>query len=131
METVVNKNDLVYFGSYGSGATCISGMLKVMPEFKEIVKKVHTVNNFIQNKERKSIKDYEYLRKKINALKVFYTYIEPHTSNENYFITINTCEKDCLVSKLEGLDFCPRDINNSYKKTFYVCSTKIHPLILY
>lgn len=118
LENIVKEDDLIYFGSYGSGATCITGMLKVMPEFKEIVKKKPTVNDFIQNKERKSIKDYEELRKEVDALKILHAHIEPHDSNENNFINMSICEEGCIVSKLDGLDFCPTGNNRSYKNKF-------------
>jgi hypothetical protein len=116
LENIVNKNDHIYFGSYGSGATCISGMLKVMPEFKEIVKKSPTVNDFIKNKERRTIKDYENLRKKIDAKNFNYAHIEPYKSKENYFIEMSFCEEGCIVSKLEGFGFCPEGRNGTYKK---------------
>jgi len=116
LENVVEANDLIYFGSYGSGATCISGMLKVMPGFKNIVEKTPNVNQFIYNKKQISIKEYERLRKKIDTKKAYYAEIEPHTSNENFFIKMNICEGGCLVSKLEGFDFCPDNKNSTYKK---------------
>ncbi len=116
LESVVSENDLIYFGSYGSGATCISGMLKVLPSFREFKVKAPTVNDFIQNKERKSINDYEQMRKKIDATTVLYANIKPHPSNEHRFIKMSVCAEGCLVSKLEGLDFCPTGRNDSYKK---------------
>jgi len=114
LESVVKKNDLIYFGSYGSGATCISGMLKVMPGFKEIVDQTPKVHNYIGKKKRKSIKEYEHLRKKIDTQKFKYAEIEPHPSNKNFFIKMNICEGGCLISKLKGLDFCPDGKNDTY-----------------
>lgn len=114
LESVVKKNDLIYFGSYGSGATCISGMLKVMPEFKEIVEQTPKVENYIEKKKQKSIEDYERLRKKINTRKYSYAEIEPHPSNKNFFINMNICEGGCLISKLDGVDFCPDGKNDTY-----------------
>jgi hydroxymethylglutaryl-CoA synthase len=116
LENVVDANDLIYFGSYGSGATCISGMLKVMPGFKKVVEKTPNVNQYIYNKKQISVKDYERLRKKIDTQKTFYAQIEPHSTNENFVIKMNICEGGCLVSKLEGFDFCPDNKNKTYKK---------------
>ncbi|MBN1801980.1 MAG: hydroxymethylglutaryl-CoA synthase family protein [Candidatus Lokiarchaeota archaeon] len=116
LENIVNQNDLIYFGSYGSGATCISGMLKVMPSFKQIVEKGPKVMNFIENKERKTVQEYEEMREKIDAKKIHHARIEPHPSPKNYFVEIGVCEGGCLVSKLEGLDFCPRGTNKTHKK---------------
>jgi len=116
LESVVNKNNLIYFGSYGSGATCISGMLKVMPEFKEIVDQAPKVHNYIGKKKNISIKKYENLRNKTDTQKAYYAKIEPHPSNENFFIKMNICEGGCLISKLQGLDFCPDGKNKTYVK---------------
>ncbi|TXT67417.1 MAG: putative hydroxymethylglutaryl-CoA synthase [Promethearchaeota archaeon] len=116
LETVVKPNDVIYFGSYGSGATCISGMLKVMPQALEFRTKHPTVTNFIQNKERKTIKEYEHLRKKIDARKVIYAQIEPHPSVENHIITLNICDGGCLASKMNGLEFCPKGKHEMYTR---------------
>ncbi len=116
LESVVDKDDLIYFGSYGSGATCISGMLKVMPEVSEFRKKYPTVNNFIQNKERKSIEEYEKLRDKNDAQEVIYAQIEPHPTEENHFIVLNMCEGACISSKLNGLEFCPKGRHETYQR---------------
>ena len=47
-------NDTIYFGSYGSGATCISGLLKIQPHFKSIVEKGPKVSDYVKIKERRS-----------------------------------------------------------------------------
>ncbi len=39
LENQARDYDTIYFGSYGSGATCISGLLKVQDRFKEIAHK--------------------------------------------------------------------------------------------
>jgi 3-hydroxy-3-methylglutaryl CoA synthase len=116
LESVVDANDLIYFGSYGSGATCISGMLKVMTGFKEIVQQTPKVDSFIGKKKKISIKKYEDLRNKIDTQKAYYAKIEPHPSNANFFIKMNICEGGCLVSKLDGLDYCPDGKNKTYVK---------------
>ena len=36
LEEYAREDDVIYFGSYGSGATCISGLMKVNPGFKKI-----------------------------------------------------------------------------------------------
>jgi hydroxymethylglutaryl-CoA synthase len=117
LESIANPNDIIYFGSYGSGATCISGLLKVMPGFRDIVKKTPTVENFIDHKQRISIDNYERLRDKTDTLKFQYAYIEPYTFNGNYFTKMNICEEGCLVSKLQGLNFCPEGRNNVFQKS--------------
>jgi hydroxymethylglutaryl-CoA synthase len=116
LESVVNPNDLIYFGSYGSGATCISGMLKVMPQFKAIVDQKPRVFDYVGKKKQISIKKYEDLRNKIDTQKAYYAKIEPHPSNKNFFIKMNICEGGCLVSKLDGLDYCPDGKNKTYVK---------------
>ncbi|MFX0025584.1 MAG: hydroxymethylglutaryl-CoA synthase family protein [Candidatus Hermodarchaeota archaeon] len=118
LETVTKKDDIIYFGSYGSGATCISGMLKVMPGFKKIVEKVPTVNDFIQNKERKSVSEYEAQRKGIDADEIFYAKIEPIESNENIIIEMTVCDEGCIISKLDGFNYCPGGSTASYKKNY-------------
>ena len=118
LETATNKNDLIYFGSYGSGATCISGMLKVMPEFKKIVEKTPKVNDFIRNKKRKSINDYEAQRKGIDADDICYAHIEPIDSIENHFIEMTVCDDGCILSNLEGFNYCPGGNTRSYKRSY-------------
>ncbi|MGM0469922.1 MAG: hydroxymethylglutaryl-CoA synthase family protein [Promethearchaeati archaeon] len=114
LESVVEENDLIYFGSYGSGATCISGLLKVMPEFKKIVEQTPKVENYIEKKKQISIEEYERLRKESDTRKYAYAEIEPHPSNKNFFIKMNICEGGCLISKLDGVDFCPDGKNDTY-----------------
>jgi 3-hydroxy-3-methylglutaryl CoA synthase len=114
LESVVDINDVIYFGSYGSGATCISGVLKVMPQIVEFRGKHPTVENFIQNRERKSIKEYEQLREKEESLETIYAKIEPHPTKENHFITLNICDGGCISSKLNSIDFCPRGEHKTY-----------------
>ncbi|MBD3194169.1 MAG: hypothetical protein GF317_03885 [Candidatus Lokiarchaeota archaeon] len=116
LETVVTSNDLIYFGSYGSGATCISGMLKVIPGFKKIVEKSPTVNDFFHYKKRKSISDYEAQREEVNKLDAFYARIEPHPSNQNYFIDMNICDEECVNLRADGLGFCPSGFKRPNKK---------------
>ena len=59
LENYAHVNDTIYFGSYGSGATCISGLLKVKPQFKNIIKYGPKINDYIKFKERKSVQEYE------------------------------------------------------------------------
>ena len=47
IENYARVNDTIYFGSYGSGATCISGLLKIKRKFKEIVDKGPKINDYI------------------------------------------------------------------------------------
>ncbi|MBD3212254.1 MAG: hypothetical protein GF311_06560 [Candidatus Lokiarchaeota archaeon] len=116
LESVVDTDDVIYFGSYGSGATCISGMLKVLPQCKKITNKGPTVHQYIQYKEPRSVDDYEQLRLEGYSHKIKYAYIDPHPKNENNFIKMNICEEGCIVSKLEGLNYCPEGRNNKYQK---------------
>ncbi|MBD3194166.1 MAG: hypothetical protein GF317_03870 [Candidatus Lokiarchaeota archaeon] len=116
LESVVDTDDLIYFGSYGSGATCISGMLKVMPKYKQNINNGPTVHKYIQNKEPRSIHDYEELRTENYTQKIKYAYIDPHPLNYNNFLKMNICEEGCIISKLEDLNFCPEGRNNRYLK---------------
>jgi hypothetical protein len=118
LETSAKTNDLIYFGSYGSGATCISGMLKVMPGFKKIVERTPKVNDFIRNKKRKSIDDYEAQRRGIDADDIYYAHIDPIESNENFFIDMTICDEGCIVSNLEGFNYCPGGSTRSYKRKY-------------
>ncbi|MBD3212252.1 MAG: hypothetical protein GF311_06550 [Candidatus Lokiarchaeota archaeon] len=116
LESVVASDNLIYFGSYGSGATCISGMLKVIPGFEKIVERGPTVNNFFQYKKRRTISDYEAQRKEISQRDTFYARIEPHPSNENYFIDMNICDESCVNSRADGLGFCPSGFKRPNRK---------------
>jgi len=58
LENQARVYDTIYFGSYGSGATCISGLLKVQESFNEIIQKGPHINDFIKLKEKKSVQEY-------------------------------------------------------------------------
>jgi 3-hydroxy-3-methylglutaryl CoA synthase len=126
LETVVSSNNLIYFGSYGSGATCISGMLKVIPGFKKIVENPPTVNDFFQYKIRKSISDYEDQRKEIDQQEAFYARIEPHHSNLNFFVDMNICDENCVDSRADGLGFCPSGFKRPDKKKLPMYAVVTH-----
>jgi hydroxymethylglutaryl-CoA synthase len=115
LEKYAEPDQQVYFGSYGSGATCLTGVLKVLTGFDYIVKKTPLVTDFMEEKERKTISEYEKLRENINANNYFYAEIEPHEHNNGFFIELNVCENACMISKLTGLDYCPDGRHNPQK----------------
>jgi hydroxymethylglutaryl-CoA synthase len=107
VENLAKVGDQIYFGSYGSGAVCISGMLEVMPEFENVAKKPPVVIDYLQSKTKVSIEDYELIHEGAKEESIYYAKIEPIIETENKFVEINVCEQASIVPKIQGLDYCP------------------------
>jgi hypothetical protein len=118
LEEYARANDIIYFGSYGSGATCISGLLKVKPHFKEIVSKPPKVNDFIINKERKSVKEYELIKEGKFSPKVVLGEIVEHKKNNHRGFTLHFCDKGCIIPNIKGLNHCPKGHSGFHKMFF-------------
>ena len=83
LENHAQSNDSIYFGSYGSGATCISGLLKVNPRFKSIIKRGPNINNYINNKIKRSVKEYELIRHGLAKPELVFGRIIEHDDNND------------------------------------------------
>ncbi|MFX0020701.1 MAG: hydroxymethylglutaryl-CoA synthase family protein [Candidatus Hermodarchaeota archaeon] len=124
LENQVRDNDTLYFGSYGSGATCISGLLKVQESFNEIIKKGPHINDFIKLKKRKSVKEYELIKNGATKPKILLGQIVEHEQNNKRGFTLHFCDEGCLIPNIKGLNHCPKG-HSGYHKRFFPLFAKL------
>ncbi|MFX0104049.1 MAG: hydroxymethylglutaryl-CoA synthase family protein [Candidatus Hodarchaeota archaeon] len=124
LENHARVYDTIYFGSYGSGATCISGLLKVQEKFKEIVQKGPYINDFIKLKEKKSVQEYELIKNGHTKPKILLGHIVEHEQNNNRGFTLHFCDEGCLIPNIKGLDNCPKG-HLGYHKRFFPLFAKL------
>jgi len=118
LENYARINDTIYFGSYGSGATCISGLLKVKNTFKDVVDKSPQINDFINNKELKTISEYEQIKAGKFSPKTVLGKIVEHKKNNKRGFTLHFCDEGCILPNIEGLNHCPKGHSGFHKKFF-------------
>ncbi|KKN18244.1 hypothetical protein LCGC14_0957620, partial [marine sediment metagenome] len=122
-ENYAKVNDTLYFGSYGSGATCISGLLKIQDTFKEVVKKGPRIDDFIHLKRKQSVSEYELI--KTGDLKpiVMLGKIVEHENNNERGFTLHFCDEGCIIPNIKGLDRCPKGHTGFHKRFFPLFAT--------
>jgi 3-hydroxy-3-methylglutaryl CoA synthase len=118
LEEYSRVNDIIYFGSYGSGATCISGLLKVQKNFKSVVNQKPSIEDFIHNKERKSVQEYESLKDGTNSPITVLGEIVEHKDNNNRGFTLHFCDKGCMIPNITNLNHCPKGHSGFHKRFF-------------
>ena len=118
LENYARINDTIYFGSYGSGATCISGLLKVNNRFKTIVNKGPQISDFIKIKELKTIQEYEKIKSGEFSPKTVLGKIVEHEKNNNRGFTLHFCDEGCILPNIEGLNHCPKGHSGFHEKFF-------------
>ncbi|MHA1193207.1 MAG: hydroxymethylglutaryl-CoA synthase family protein [Promethearchaeota archaeon] len=118
LEEYSRANDIIYFGSYGSGATCISGLLKVQKNFKSVVDQKPSIEDFIHNKERKSVQEYESLKYGTNSPITVLGEIVAHVDNNNRGFTLHFCDKGCMIPNISGLNHCPKGHSGFHERFF-------------
>lgn len=118
LEQYARADDTIYFGSYGSGATCISGLLKVEEGFKSVVDKPPKINDFIEYKERKSVQEYESIKSGKSTIKPVLGKIVEHEKNNKRGFTLHFCDEGCIIPNIEGLNRCPKGHTGFHEKFF-------------
>jgi 3-hydroxy-3-methylglutaryl CoA synthase len=118
LEEYARPNDTIYFGSYGSGATCISGLLKIQNNFKQVVGRPPKISDFIQHKERKSVGEYEELKLGKTLPKTMLGEIKEHEMNHHRGFTLHFCDKGCLIPNIPGLNRCPKGHSGFHEMFF-------------
>ncbi|MFX1570039.1 MAG: hydroxymethylglutaryl-CoA synthase family protein [Promethearchaeota archaeon] len=118
LENHARPFDTIYFGSYGSGATCISGLLKVQENFNEIMQKGPQINDFIKLKEKKSVQEYESIKNGHTIPEILLGSIVEHENNNGRGFTLHFCDEGCLIPNIKGLDHCPKGHSGYHKKFF-------------
>lgn len=118
LENYAHINDIIYFGSYGSGATCISGLLKVQPEYKKIIDKSPQINDFIKIKERKSVKEYELIKEGNYKENIVLGTIVEHEENNHRGFKLHFCDEGCIIPNIKGLNHCPKGHSGFHERFF-------------
>ena len=118
LENHAHVNDTIYFGSYGSGATCISGLLKVQNRFNEIIQNGPYINDFIHLKKKKSVLEYELIKNGDLRPIVLLGKISEHEQNNNRGFTLHFCDEGCIIPNIEGLNRCPKGHSGYYERFF-------------
>jgi 3-hydroxy-3-methylglutaryl CoA synthase len=117
-ENSAKPNDILYFGSYGSGSTCLSGLLKIMPRIQEVVLKEPTIESYMKRKVRKTVEEYEQLKNGTITPTVNLGTITPHENNNERGIELHFCNEGCLIPNIDGLNHCPKGHDGNIKKFF-------------
>jgi len=118
LENHTHVNDTIYFGSYGSGAICISGLLKIQNRFKEIVQNGPLINDFIHLKKKKSVLEYELIKNGDLRPIVLLGKISEHEQNNNRGFTLHFCDEGCIIPNIKGLNRCPKGHSGYYERFF-------------
>jgi 3-hydroxy-3-methylglutaryl CoA synthase len=118
LENCGHVNNTIFFGSYGSGAICLSGLLKIQPKFREVLKKGPYINDFINYKEHMSVKQYELIKTGNFKLKFLLGRIIEHEENNERGLTFHFCDEGCLIPHFNKLNYCPKGHSGYHKKFF-------------
>ncbi|MHA1269385.1 MAG: hydroxymethylglutaryl-CoA synthase family protein [Candidatus Helarchaeota archaeon] len=118
LEKYAKVNDTIYFGSYGSGATCLSGLLKVRHKFKTVLDNGPTIIDYINIKTRRSVKEYELIRKGLYKQEFYIGNIKEHKLNKNRGFTLTFCDEGCIIPPIKGLNYCPKG-HSGFNKRFF------------
>ncbi len=124
LENYARVSDTLYFGSYGSGATCISGLLKVQETFNEIVQKGPFINDFIHLKRKQSVLEYELIKNGDVKPIVLLGRIREHEQNDDRGFTLHFCDEGCIIPSIKGLDHCPKG-HTGYHERFFPLFAKL------
>jgi len=109
MENYAREFGTIYFGSYGSGATCISGLLKMQAPFNRILQNGPKMNDFIENKIEITVEEYEKWKTgKLDSPNVALGMIDTHERNQNRGFLLHYCDEGCIIPHIEGLNYCPK-----------------------
>jgi len=122
VENDTQANETIYFGSYGSGATAISGLLKIQPNFREVLSDSLRITNFFTNKVQKSVEEYEKLRSNENGLNLAWIKIR---NGHQYNFHLAFCNEGCILSSQPGLNYCPKGHSGHNQVEYPVVGTII------
>jgi len=123
LENYAHSNDTIYFGSYGSGATCISGLLKVTPHFKKVLSYGPEINDYINFKEKKSVQEYEQIKNGHVEIQSLLGRISEHELNEERGFTLHFCDEGCIIPNKKGLNYCPKGHSGFHERFFPLFAT--------
>ena len=110
--------ETIYFGSYGSGATCIAGLLYVHQSNQIIIHKSPSIKEYLENKAPITVEQYENLHEGRNPPVYTWGLVQPIEAGETESFQLNYCDHGCLISSSPPLDCCPA--GHTGKKFYYV-----------
>jgi 3-hydroxy-3-methylglutaryl CoA synthase len=117
IETRVQENDTIYFNSYGSGATAISGMFKMQPGFKKLVAEGPSVLDYIKHKTRIPIEQYEMYKRDLIPGFIHTGHIKAAPENKS-FLNLTMCEQGCVLPKQDEIRHCPQGHAGVHERSF-------------
>lgn len=123
-EKTSQPDDVLYFGSYGSGATCISGLIKIQPKIEEVVNNGPHIDHFLNNKKKYSISEYEKIHMGLGNPRFYIGRIEKYSPDDNRGIYLHFCDEGCLIPNIPGLNQCPQG-HSGYHEVFYPLYAKL------
>ncbi len=123
LESYGRASETIYFGSYGSGATSLSGLLKIQPSFKSVVEKRPKITDYIKIKEKRSVKEYESIKNGHSKLEYNLGFVSEHQDNDGRGFTLNFCDNGCLIPHIENLNHCPKGHPGFYTRFFPLYAT--------
>jgi len=93
-------------------------LLKVNNRFKTVVEKSPQINDFIKNKELKTIQEYEKIKTGEFVPKTVLGKIVEHEKNNKRGFTLHFCDEGCILPNIEGLNHCPKGHSGFHTKFF-------------
>ena len=110
VENYGKSYETLYFGSYGSGATAISGLLQIQPKFKTVLNNSLRLSMHMLDKSQKSVEEFEKIRLDPDPPKIQWLKI---ASKHKLGITLNYCDEGCNISQYPNLNYCPKGHSGS------------------
>ncbi len=123
VENFAQVDDTIYFGSYGSGSTCISGLLKIQPNFKSVLNNSLNIKEYLNNKVQITVQEYEKLHQ--NKISSNLQWGKIVTTEKHCAFTLNYCDEGCILSQYPGLNYCPKGHSGCNSVEFPLTGTLI------
>ncbi len=118
LENSAQPGDILYFGSYGSGATCISGLIEVKDQISTVMDEGPRLEHFFNNKIKCSIQEYERIHQGFARPHFSLGTIEKIDSTDTRGLTMHFCDEGCLIPDIPGLNNCPQG-HSGFHTAFY------------
>jgi hypothetical protein len=121
LERSAHEQNILYFGSYGSGATAIAGLLKVQPGFREWIESSPLLQDFLDQKKYVTIEEYEHLHKDRRFVNNQITLgkVQPvELFREDQGISLAFCDSGCVLPHNRDLAYCPHGHFGRFNRFF-------------
>ncbi len=127
LENYAREGDLLYFGSYGSGATAISGLLQVQPGFRALIDRSPIILDSIRTREYISVEKYEQRFDNNNLIlpKITLGQVSPLKTEQAYLeyagkqgVALSFCDAGCVLPHNKDLSYCPQGHFGRFNRFF-------------